>query len=975
MRRLSLILMACLTAAALVLSFARTDASVGTNYADERTGAGGTAPLNAPIVQGSYADYSTRHRSIATAERPVVIEGEAYSRSEGMSVTVLDRYEGSDGQAILTGETGSVTWDFEVPQEGLYQIAMRFYTVQGKDSDIERELAIDGAVPFAEAKSLVFHRVWKNASPNWLRDDSGNDLPPEQVEAPMWQDVLLKDNSGLNADPYVFYFSSGRHTLTLTSVKEPLAIDSITLAPPKVTPTYEQVASAYREKGYKPAENVLLKIQGEDAAYKSSPSLQPYNDRSSPALEPFDAVKIRNNAMGAYRWRTPGQWIEWEVEVPVDGLYELGFKNRQNYLRGFSTVRSLTIDGELPFREAAELGFPYGSPWQMTVLGESKDRPYLFYLTQGKHRIRLEVALGDLAAVVRTVQSSILELNAMYREIISYTGVVPDTFRDYQLEQRIPDMTRVFSEQSALLYRVASYIEGPSGKNSERTSILNSLAYQLEDMAKRPDTVASRVDSFKGNVGALGAWLLTMNEQPLAIDYLTVSSPDAKLPKPGATWWQKTRAGAKAFFASFYEDYDQYGKSSGDDRSITVWVTAGQTFGRDQAQIIRRLIDGSFTTKTGIPVNLRLVGGDVLLTAVVAGTGPDVALPVTSDMPVNFASRGALQDLSKLPGFDDIARQFEAESFVPYQYNGGTYALPNEQTFPVLFYRKDILEDELNLQVPQTWEELYALLPTLQKHNLQFGFAELVIPPGVQTLPISPAFGMLLYQEDGQFYTDDHQASALDSETAIEAFKRWTEFYAAYKLPIKVDFANRFRTGEMPIAIADYTEYNKLTVFAPEIKGLWDFAPVPGTVGADGTIRREVAGGGSAAVLFEAAKNKDEAWQFLKWWASAETQLSFGRQVENRLGPSGRYATANLLALEQLPWPRETFRTLSEQLDWLRGIPEVPGGYLTSRHVDNAFRRVVIQGEDPRESMDYYVRYIDDEIEMKRKEFHLPYQK
>lgn len=971
MRRPSLKLITWLTAAALVLTVAGTDSAVGIIYADGPADADAMAKLDSPIVKGSYADYLSRYPSAAPAARSVVIEGESYNKSEGMNVSVLDRFEGSDGKAIETDETGSVSWSFDVPQEGLYQIDLRFYTIKGKDADIERELAIDGAVPFAEAKSLVFHRVWKNASPTGLRDDQGNDLPPDQVEVPMWQDVLLKDDSGYNADPYLFYFSAGRHSMTLTSVKEPMVIDSITLAKPRITPTYDEVASTYKQNGIEPARNVLIKVQGEDAAFKSSPSLQPYNDRSSPALEPYDVSKIRNNAMGGYGWKTPGQWIEWEVEVPADGLYELGFKNRQNYLRGFSTVRELTIDGELPFKEAAQIGFPFGSPWKMTVLGKDKDHPFLYHLTPGKHRIRLEVGLGDLAAVMRTVQSSILQLNAMYRQIISYTGTVPDTFRDYQLDKRIPEMTKVFSEQSALLTRVASYLEGPGGKSSDRTAILNSLAYQLEDMAKRPDTVPSRVDSFKGNVGALGAWLLTTNEQPLAIDYLTVSSPDAKLPKPGASWWQKTSAGFRSFFASFYEDYDEYGKASSGGKSITVWITSG----RDQAQIIKRLIDGSFTAKTGIHVNLKLVGSDVLLSASVAGTGPDVALPVSSDMPVNFASRGALQDLSGFPGFGDVAARFEAQSLVPYQYNGGTYALPNEQTFPILFYRKDIIEDELKLKVPQTWDELYAILPTLQKHNLQFGFADLAIPPGIQTLPISPAFGMLLYQNGGQFYADDQEASALDSETGIGAFKQWTSFYVDYKLPIKVDFANRFRTGEMPIAIADYTEYNKLTVFAPEIKGLWDFALVPGVMGADGTIHREVAGGGTAVVMFKKTKNKDAAWQFLEWWSSKETQMTFGRQIENRLGQSGRYATANLDALEQLPWPTKTYKTLYQQLNWLRGIPEVPGGYLTSRNLDNAFRKVVNYGEDPRETMDYYVRYINDEITMKRKEFHLPYQK
>jgi ABC-type glycerol-3-phosphate transport system substrate-binding protein len=490
-------------------------------------------------------------------------------------------------------------------------------------------------------------------------------------------------------------------------------------------------------------------------------------------------------------------------------------------------------------------------------------------------------------------------------------------------------------------------------------------------MADKPDTIPSRLDPFKGNVGGLGTWLLSMSEQPLAVDYLLLASPDSALPKAEASWWEKTKAGFQSFFASFYEKYDQYGSDSKTSKEISVWVTSG----RDQAQVIKNMIDSSFTPKTGVRVNLKLVASDVILSATVAGNGPDVALPVTNDLPVNYASRNALQDLSAFPGFAQVRRRFSDNAILPYAYNGGYYALPDQQTFPVLFYRKDILLDELGLKVPQTWDDIYAFIPMLQKHNLQFGLGNPTSAAGVTTLSPNSAFSMLLYQRGSHFYTDDEQASGLDSETAIQSFKQWTELYVNYKLPLQIDFANRFRTGEMPIGISDYTDYNKLSVFAPEIKGLWDFAPVPGIRSADGSVHREVASNGTAAVMFKQTKNKDDAWAFLDWWTSKETQLAFGRQMEIRLGPSARYPTANLDALGQLPWPTKDYITLMEQMKWARGIPEVPGGYFTGRHLDNAFRRVVIKGDDPRETMDNYVRAINDEITLKRKEFNLPYKK
>ncbi|UVI28307.1 extracellular solute-binding protein [Paenibacillus spongiae] len=928
--------------------------------------------------KGSYDEYLSKFRS--SVERPnldFIIEGESYTNSRDMAVSVVDHQDGGDGKAIMTEESGTVEWEIDVTQEGLYNLQLKLLTPEGKESDVERELRIDGELPFSEARSLIFNRIWKNETNEFIRDDRNNDLIPNQVEVPMWQEVRLKDATGYYTEPYLFYFTKGKHTLSLTSVKEPLMIDYIKLTNKEAMPTYDQLAAIYKEKGYQAVKNVSIKIQGEHTANKSSATLLPYNDRSSPAIEPYHVSKLRNNAMGGWGWRMPGQWIEWEIEAPEDGLYQIAFKNRQNYLQGGYALRSLSIDGQIPFQEAGTLPFAYSPDWQMGVVSKSADEPYLFHLTKGKHTVRLETTLGDMAPIIRSVESSILQLNAMYRQIISFTGTVPDTFRDYQLDKRIPHMSELFRKESDLLYQVAKLIDG-SGEGSDRSAVLKSLAYQLNDMADRPDTVPSRIDRFKTNVGGLGDWLNSFKEQPLAIDYLIVGSPGAKLPNPDASTWGSVKASMQSFLASFTEKYDEFTDGDGDGEIITVWMTTA----RDQAQVLKRLVDDTFTAETGIRVNLKLVSSDVVLSATIAGQGPDVALQMGNDLPVNYATRNAVQDLSAFPDFDAVRKQFHESAMVPYEYNGKYYALPEQQTFPMLFYRKDILEDELKLKVPQTWDDVHELIPALQKHNLNMGLPQRpldmtgneIATTNVAALPPSPSMVMLLYQNDGQLYSKDGMTSQLDGETAIQVFKRWTDMYVNYKLPIALDFANRFRTGEMPIGIADYTMYNKLSVFAPEIKGLWEFAAVPGTMTASGEIRRDVGSGGSSAVMLKHAKNKEAAWTFMKWWTGKDTQLAFGRQMEIRLGTSARYPTANLEAMSLLPWPAKDYQQLKLQQEWVHGIPEVPGGYMTGRHIDNAFRRVVVQGDDPRESMDNYVRYINEEITLKRKEFKLPYK-
>jgi ABC-type glycerol-3-phosphate transport system substrate-binding protein len=244
-------------------------------------------------------------------------------------------------------------------------------------------------------------------------------------------------------------------------------------------------------------------------------------------------------------------------------------------------------------------------------------------------------------------------------------------------------------------------------------------------------------------------------------------------------------------------------------------------------------------------------------------------------------------------------------------------------------------------------------------------------------LPIGDqVFNMLLYQNGGTYYNEDSTKSALDSDVAVRAFKEYCDFYNDYKIEKVLPVDQRFRTGEAPIVIADYGLYNQLQVSAPDIKGLWGFAMVPGTVREDGTTDYSVSGSGSAVIMMKQSDDYASSWDFMKWWVSMDTQLQYGREMEALMGAAARYPTANIAAFERLPWPTEDREVLEAQFKWMKGVPQVPGGYYSWRNVDNAFYRVGAANSKqkmmPREALTEFVRYINDEITFKRIEFGLP---
>ena len=935
------------------------------------------------IMQGNtYADYVASHAGAAAPEREIVINAADYTKTQGEGFQTRDRFEGMDGTALLTEEQGQVEWKVNVPQSGLYHISMLYYPVDGKSSGIVRTLLIDGEVPFEEAAYLQFDRVWDNERSEVQRDNRGNELRPRQQENPEWRETLFKDSEGYYEEPFQFYLSAGEHTLTLVSQREPMAIRQLKLFQQPVAMPYEEVKAAHTDAGRQPTSGVRVVVQGEDAVAKSSPTLYPQIERSSPAVHPYSPSETRVNTIGGHDWRLPGEWIEWEFEVPESGLYNLGFKVQQNFVRGTYSTRRLTIDGEVPFQEMERVPFRYASGYRTDVLGE--DEPYLYYLEEGKHVLRLEVTLGEFAELIRQVEESVYHLNAIYRKILMITGAAPDQFRDYRVEQQVPHLLETFAAESDRLKQVSAELRRLSGGSGDSEALLKTMYNQLDEMVDEPHTIPRRLGAYKANTGGLGTWLLTAREMPLQIDEFYVVSPDEKLKKKGAGFWKGLRHELSTFAYSFFIDYNQIGNvaSGEEERSITVWIGSG----RDQANTLKSMIDDTFTPETGISVNLKLVQMHTLLPATLAGQGPDVAMQIGNDIPVNYAMRNAVADLAGFSDFEEVAERFRPSAIVPYQYESGVYALPETQTFNMLFYRKDIF-NELGMSVPHTWEDITRLFAILNKNQMSFGMPLVLQPqyPG-ENIPPNSLYASLLIQNGGQFYRDGGRESDLDSRVGIEAFKTWTELYTDYKLEREFDFANRFRTGEMPVGIADYTTYNQLTVFAPEIRGLWGFVPIPGTLQEDGSIDRSVPSGGSATVMLESAQDKDASWEFMKWWTSDEVQIAYGREMESLMGAAARYPTANIRALDSLPWPVNDYEQLKAQFEWVEGIPEVPGGYFTGRHLLNAFYSVVVNSEDqyvvglrvpgkkaePRETIVEYVEFMHEEIRSKRREFGLP---
>ena len=949
----------------VILCFVLSNTSKNENYAEKYEGTDLSEEVEGLNREGTYSEYLKQYAAESCPQKDVEIDVCNYTAGE--DVAVYESYEGVE-QALYTGDKSSVTWKVDVPEAGLYQVSLKYMTVESRGVAIERKLYVNGELPFEDAANITFGRLWKDGGDVRV-DNQGNEIRPTQVEEYQWQTAFCRDDMGYETEPYKFYFEKGENTLTLETVNEPMVIGEIKLAAAVELDDYAEYSQKHNEAGKQPEDYVEI-IQGEAATLRSEPSLYAKYDRSSPTTVPNSVTKTVLNYSGGDAWNSAGQWIEWDVEVPEDGYYNITIKGRQNYARGSVSSRSLYIDGEIPFQEVSVISFEYDNDWNMLTLSDDEGVPYEFYLEKGTHTVRLEATLGGMGEILEELEDSTYRLNQIYRKVLVYTGADPDDYRDYHIEQVYPETIEAMDLEAKRLYKIIDDVVMYTGQKAEKIAMAQTLAQQLERFVERPDKITVEFTTFKENITALGTAILNMSETKLDVDYIVVSSTGSKVPEDKAGGFAKAWHEIKSFVASFVVDYDAVGDVYEDeDDVVKVWIVTG----RDQGTILKTMVDDTFTPETGIKVNVEIVDPTALLNAVVAGKGPDVVLSVGADQPVNYALRNAAEDLTQFEDYEEVLDVFYPSAYRAYEYDDGLYAIPETQTYNVMFYRKDILE-ELEIEVPQTWEDLINLLPTIQGNNMEVGIPS----PTNTTLPDISLYYTLLYQNGTDIYNEKATGTIIDNEEGVNAFSFYTSFFVDYGMPTEYDFVSRLRSGQMPIGLSSYSTYNTLVVSAPEIRGLWDFTLVPGTVRTDETgkeyVDRSVYSTGTCSMMIhtEDEEKKQRSWEFMKWWAQTDTQVRFGRELEALLGSSARYATANTEAFSQLAWSADDVEVLEEQWKSTVGFREVAGGYYTGRHIINAVRKVINEKQDPRETILDYAITINEELIKKRKEFGLP---
>ena len=821
------------------------------------------------------------------------------------------------------------------------------------------------------------------------RDITKNEIRPTTTDVPKWMTYYLKDSSGYYTTNFEFALQSGENKITLEGQNEPMSIKSITLYPIEQIATYEEYIAKYAGE---PAGKDTIKIEAELANVMSNKTIYPVEDRSCAINSPTDTTCSILNTIGGDKWATAGQWVEYRFKVSSSGMYDIVARFRQDVLDGMSTCRSLYLYSEglnegakgfyngAPFEEAMKLAYDYSAEWQVTPLATGKEdtngdgkidkkdeqKSFQVYLEADVvYTVRMEVTLGKMGDVVRRVEDILNSINSDYLNIIKLTGISPDQYRDYGFSQVMPDVMVDMVIQSQNLYTLAEELTLIAGEKSANVATLEKVARLLKEMGTDDDEVAKNLSNLKSYIGTLGTFLSDAQTQPLQLDYIQIQPAGQEMPAATPNFFQTFLHEIKGFWQSFFRDYNSMGALEETDETATeVWLATA----RDQSQVYRNLINNDFTPNTNIAIDLKLVAGGTLLPSILADSGPDVYLGLGQGDVINYAIRSALLNIEGFEDFEEFtSNNFNEAAMIVLGIEDADeqmhyYGLPETQAFPMMFVRIDVLAD-LGLEVPKTWDDLMACIPTLQANNMQIG------------LPTD--YKIFLYQQEGDLFADDGMRINLDSKVGLASFEKMCNLFTMYSFPYQYDAANRFRTGEMPILLGDYTGlYNQLKVFATEINGKWEFMPLPGEIrgyNEDGKaiINNVSISGVSATVMVKGCDKVDSSWEFMKWYTGANCQVGFSNEMVAIMGPSAKQPVSNKNALASLPWTTSELKQIQAQFNNLGSVPNYPGAYIIDRYTNFAFLSAYNDNANPSDALLAYINTINKEIERKRNEFNL----
>lgn len=862
-------------------------------------------------------------------------------------------FESLEGQALNEGEKFEFTFTAE---EAMFGYPVVYYKMTGSNIlDNVFALMVDGGYPYEELETLTLDSIWRQPG-TFEKDRYGNEVVSMPQKSYDLTACRLMGKAGMYSEGLGIYFEEGEHTLTVICREGPFEVYKIELA--------GEISVGESVSGQAEGRH-LITLQAEAVPERNNPSIRPAASYDT-GVTPYSSGKKVINYIEDTSYRFPCDKMIFTFNVEEEGDYAIALRMRQGELANFPVYRTIYIDGVIPEAAFSQARFDYSLDFTNSIIRGEDGKAARFHLTPGEHTLTIVNVLDPVRPALQMLTAVSDEMAALALEITKITGGNTDFFRDFSLEEFdfhiYEDLTRWQEELKVVRAEL-----GKIADTSDRVGALSNLDMTIQllgQLAEEPNNLPKKLNLFTQGSSSARSFLVSTVEQlstsPMGLDAIYLFTDEKALPG-GMSWWESTMTSIERFGASFTDD-SYIAADSTDETRLQVWVNRP----RQYLEILQRMADTTFTPKTGISVDFSIMPDESkLILANASGSAPDVALGVSTTRVYDLAVRGALMDLRQYDEFKEVANRFPAGLLMPAVCDEGMYAFPETFNFNVLFYRKDIL-DSIGLEVPDSYEEVLEMLPTLHRFGLNFN-NYIANSVGYKGFGVTTPF---LYQSGAVLYESGDLHVQLDTEEAINGLKIMTDSFTIYDMDYEINsFYQSFRDGTLPIGTSNYGMYNMLMNAAPELSDKWGIALYPGLTDENGEVQRWISGAEQSCFIFGNTNMPDVSFEFLSWWMSEEVQTEFAYTLQSTLGNEYLWNSANTDAFMNSPWPTEHKKIIAEQMTWIYETPRNPGAYMVERELSNAVNAVALDGENLRSALDEAIKRIDRELERKLEEF------
>jgi len=344
---------------------------------------------------------------------------------------------------------------------------------------------------------------------------------------------------------------------------------------------------------------------------------------------------------------------------------------------------------------------------------------------------------------------------------------------------------------------------------------------------------------------------------------------------------------------------------------------------------------------------------DKLLTAIAGGKAPDVAM-FDRFIVGEWAAMGTIEDLTEYAVRDDMEKYYYKGVWSESQYKGKTYALPWNMDSRAMFYNKTLME-EAGLdpgKPPATIAEMDAMAEKIFKKNKDGSYERVgFIPWSGQGFLYTHGWNFGgEWEKDGELTPNDpHIVKALE----------WMQGYARkYDSKKLLSFTDAMRqTGRHTFLsgkIGFVYEGNWLLNDMDSAGFEWGVAPMP-TEDGDQSVTWS---GGWSFVMPKGAKNKEQAWRFIKFIAGKEGSLLWGGRAANKNDLTCIPEVNAVLGFDK----KENLAVFTSLLKHAHIRPVTPvGGYMWDEMYRVQKLASTLQG-DPKQLLDEMKKNVDTEL-------------